>query len=356
MKHTLSLLLTISLGVQLLHAEAFPTFGIDSVSSEFFREWYQNGDLRHYLDNYSDYVIYETETTGEWGLPEQMVFSINGNSYRWNRLYLNGFRIDSRFQSGSTWYQLNMKEQSLYLNQHRGTIDFVTDSLRASKVWLSNNMGGLRGINPTTQWFINLFHQTASQRNQEGNDLSSRDYIKGAGQAEVTYGIPFRGRKLYQHAYVNFGQRMLNTFDQTGITGQYEAPYYKVQLDGTLYNSSPKVGEVPDRAEGYDNCPLSIFNCQFVENPDIAATLGARKRANQTLVGFALETNDEEQNALKKLEAKHMDMIVLNSLRKEGAAFGCDTNIVTIFRANGEKTELPKMPKTDVAKHILDLL
>ncbi len=238
MKHTSALLLlllsTLNYQLSTLHAEAFPTFGVDSVSSEFFREWYQSGDLRHYLDNYSDYVTYEAETTGEWGLPEQMVFSINGNSYRWNRLYLNGFRIDSRFQSGSTWYQLNMQEQSLFLNQHRGTIDFVTDSLRASKVWLSNNMGGLRGINPSTQWLINLFHQTASQRNQEGNDLSSRDYIKGAFQGEVTYGIPYQGKRLYQHAYANWGQRYINTFDQRGITGQYLAPYYKVQLDGEL--------------------------------------------------------------------------------------------------------------------------
>ncbi len=238
MKHTSALLLlllsTLTSQLSTLHAEAFPTFGVDSVSSEFFREWYQSGDLRHYLDNYSDYVTYEAETTGEWGLPEQMVFSINGNSYRWNRLYLNGFRIDSRFQSGSTWYQLNMQEQSLFLNQHRGTIDFVTDSLRASKVWLSNNMGGLRGINPSTQWLINLFHQTASQRNQKGNDLSSRDYIKGAFQGEVTYGIPYQGKRLYQHAYANWGQRYINTFDQRGITGQYLAPYYKVQLDGEL--------------------------------------------------------------------------------------------------------------------------
>ncbi len=238
MKHTSALLLlllsTLNPQLSTLHAEAFPTFGVDSVSSEFFREWYQSSDLRHYLDNYSDYVTYEAETTGEWGLPEQMVFSINGNSYRWNRLYLNGFRIDSRFQSGSTWYQLNMQEQSLFLNQHRGTIDFVTDSLRASKVWLSNNMGGLRGINPSTQWLINLFHQTASQRNQKGNDLSSRDYIKGAFQGEVTYGIPYQGKRLYQHAYANWGQRYINTFDQRGITGQYLAPYYKVQLDGEL--------------------------------------------------------------------------------------------------------------------------
>ena len=238
MKHTSALLLLLLspliYPLSTIHAEAFPTFGVDSVSSEFFREWYQSGDLRHYLDNYSDYVTYEAETTGEWGLPEQMVFSINGNSYRWNRLYLNGFRIDSRFQSGSTWYQLNMQEQSLFLNQHRGTIDFVTDSLRASKVWLSNNMGGLRGINPSTQWLINLFHQTASQRNQKGNDLSSRDYIKGAFQGEVTYGIPYQGKRLYQHAYANWGQRYINTFDQRGITGQYLAPYYKVQLDGEL--------------------------------------------------------------------------------------------------------------------------
>ena len=234
MKKTALLLCMMCLGMQTLRAEAFPTFGVDSVSSEFFREWYQNGDLRHYLDNYSDYVTYETETTGEWGLPEQMVFSINGNSYRWNRLYLNGFRIDSRFQSGSTTFHLNMQEQNLYLNQHRGTIDFVTDSVRLSKVWLSNNMGGLLGINPTTQKLINLYHQTASQRGQAGNDLTQRDHIKGAFQGEATYGIPYDGRRFYQHVYANWGQRLLNTFDQRGITGQYLAPYYKVQLDGQL--------------------------------------------------------------------------------------------------------------------------
>ncbi|MBR3646888.1 MAG: hypothetical protein IKN59_00670 [Paludibacteraceae bacterium] len=222
------------LGMQIARAEAFPTFGVDSVSSEFFREWYQNGDLRHYLDNYSDYVTYEAETTGEWGTPEQMVFSINGNSYRWNRLYLNGFRIDSRFQSGSTYFQLNMQEQNLYLNQHRGTIHFQTDSFRHSKVWLSNNIGALGGINPSTQKLINLYHQTASQRTQEGNNLLMRDYIKGMGQAEVTYGIPYDGRRFYQHIYAGYGRRMLNAFDTKGISGQYMAPYYKVQIDGQL--------------------------------------------------------------------------------------------------------------------------
>lgn len=98
------------------------------------------------------------------------------------------------------------------------------------------------------------------------------------------------------------------------------------------------------------------YQLKLVENPDIAATLGAKKRPNQTLVGFALETDHEEENALAKLRAKHLDMIVLNSLRNEGAAFGVDTNVVTIYHADGRKTELPKMSKSDVAKHILNNL
>lgn len=60
---------------------------------------------------------------------------------------------------------------------------------------------------------------------------------------------------------------------------------------------------------------------ELVKNPDIAATLGARKKAGQILVGFALETNNEEAHALKKLEAKNLDLIVLNSLRDAGAGF-----------------------------------
>jgi len=98
------------------------------------------------------------------------------------------------------------------------------------------------------------------------------------------------------------------------------------------------------------------MSLELVENPDIAATLGERKRANQTLVGFALETNDEEENALKKLESKHLDMILLNSLRTTDGLFGSDTNVVTVYTKDGNKIEWPKMTKTDVARNILDLI
>ncbi len=90
-------------------------------------------------------------------------------------------------------------------------------------------------------------------------------------------------------------------------------------------------------------------------NPDIAASLGAIKRPDQRMVGFALETNDEFSNAQGKLERKNLDFIVLNSLRDEGAGFGYDTNKVTLIDRKGSE-ELPLQSKKDVAKAIISKL
>ena len=88
---------------------------------------------------------------------------------------------------------------------------------------------------------------------------------------------------------------------------------------------------------------------------DIAAALGAVKRPHQRMVGFALETNDEQSNAQSKLERKNLDFIVLNSLRDEGAGFGYDTNKVTLIDRNGME-ELPLQSKKSVAKAIINKL
>lgn len=89
--------------------------------------------------------------------------------------------------------------------------------------------------------------------------------------------------------------------------------------------------------------------------PDIAAALGRMKGAGQKLVGFALETNDEQQNAQGKLQRKNFDFIVLNSLNDAGAGFRHDTNKITIIDRQG-KTEYPLKPKTEVAADIVDFL
>jgi phosphopantothenoylcysteine decarboxylase/phosphopantothenate--cysteine ligase len=89
---------------------------------------------------------------------------------------------------------------------------------------------------------------------------------------------------------------------------------------------------------------------------DIAASVGRLKKSHQFLVGFALETNDEEKHALGKMQRKNLDFIVLNSLQDENACFGYDTNKVTILDIHGNKTSLPLMSKQKVAQEIIDKL
>ena len=89
---------------------------------------------------------------------------------------------------------------------------------------------------------------------------------------------------------------------------------------------------------------------------DIAKALGTMKRQGQRLVGFALETNDEEHNAERKLREKGLDFIVLNSLADSGAGFGVDTNKITIIDHDGQRTAYPLKAKCQVAQDIVDHL
>ncbi len=93
---------------------------------------------------------------------------------------------------------------------------------------------------------------------------------------------------------------------------------------------------------------------ELLPTKDIAAELGRIKTASQLLVGFALETNDEEVNALSKMQRKNLDMIVLNSLNDKGAGFSVDTNKVTILDKAGNKTVYELKTKLEVAKDIVD--
>ncbi|AZA91503.1 DNA/pantothenate metabolism flavoprotein [Chryseobacterium nakagawai] len=93
---------------------------------------------------------------------------------------------------------------------------------------------------------------------------------------------------------------------------------------------------------------------ELVKNPDILKTMG-EKKTHQFLVGFALETQNEEENAKGKLQKKNLDMIVLNSLRDEGAGFKNDTNKIKIFTKT-EKREFDLKSKGEVAKDILNFV
>ncbi|NOS93659.1 MAG: bifunctional phosphopantothenoylcysteine decarboxylase/phosphopantothenate--cysteine ligase CoaBC [Cyclobacteriaceae bacterium] len=95
---------------------------------------------------------------------------------------------------------------------------------------------------------------------------------------------------------------------------------------------------------------------ELTKTHDIAAELGKLKKAHQLMVGFALETENEKANALKKIASKNFDLIVLNSLNDQGAGFGHDTNKVAIIHKSGVEKNFNLKSKKEVAKDIVDAI
>lgn len=110
--------------------------------------------------------------------------------------------------------------------------------------------------------------------------------------------------------------------------------------------------DVKIKREGSDEMVIRL-----VKNPDIAATLCddvKRRSAKCLMIGFALETDHEHENAVRKLRKKGLDMIVLNSMKNKGTCFGSDNNQVTLISADGAEQESPLMSKKDIARFIVD--
>lgn len=97
------------------------------------------------------------------------------------------------------------------------------------------------------------------------------------------------------------------------------------------------------------------YDIRFVKNPDIAASLGSNKRENQFFVGFSLETDNGIEEAKRKLEAKNLDAIVLNTLKDKGAGFGFATNKITII-TDSDAVPFALKDKKEVAKDIVDFI
>ena len=133
--------------------------------------------------------------------------------------------------------------------------------------------------------------------------------------------------------------------------GKQEAPS---KMRGNGSNSEEESqGETPSKMRG--NGADNGMTLRLVPNPDIAAALGKMKREGQMMVGFALETNDEEVNAKKKLEKKNLDFIVLNSLQNKGTCFQSDENQISIISKEGQR-DYEKKSKQEVARDIVDEL
>lgn len=148
--------------------------------------------------------------------------------------------------------------------------------------------------------------------------------------------------------------RRVKRIDVESAEQMYEAAmHYFPQCDGAVLCAA--VADFTPVAVASEKIKRKGDNLLIELHPtrDIAAALGSQKRTDQFLVGFALETHDEEAHAREKMQRKNFDFIVLNSLADDKAGFGYDTNKITILKASGEKQAFPLKPKTEVAADIV---
>ncbi|MFI3248440.1 MAG: hypothetical protein R3Y39_04850 [Rikenellaceae bacterium] len=220
-------LILFSLSAYGAESESESTYGVERVASGYFDDIYLYNNLVHYLDNKNLHITYQAETTGEYNQPDRMVFSVDGSSYRWNKYYMDGFRIDSRYFAGSTLYTPNMSNYDLSLDYIDSKLYFDTAE-RSENIALSYNVGGVGGISAGSESIIHLFHSTASERAYK--PIEERSSIRGAGTAELNFGVG----GYMQSLYLNFGERYMVGFDNTGIDSYYPERYGKFQLNGEL--------------------------------------------------------------------------------------------------------------------------
>lgn len=177
-----------------------------------------------------------------------------------------------------------------------------------------------------------------------GVEIAKALYARGAAVTLVLGPSALPNPSGIETIRVNSAQQMFEAvsdrFEQTDIAIMSAAV-----ADYTPVNTAPeKIKKTGDR-----------LVLELQKTPDILRTMGERKK-NQVLIGFALETNNERAYALEKLRSKNADMIVLNSLRDEGAGFGKDTNKVTLFDKSGKEFDFELQSKQQVARHIIDSL
>lgn len=126
------------------------------------------------------------------------------------------------------------------------------------------------------------------------------------------------------------------------------------EMDVAVFNAAVSDFTPVERSAAKVKRGMENWNIQMKPTTDIAGTLGKEKKEGQLLVGFALETDDEMQHAREKMERKNLDLIVLNSLKQEGAGFGTDTNRVTTIDRKGNITEGALKPKQQVASDLVE--
>ena len=244
----------------------------DSLTADFFRQWYHRSDLVYYLEAYNDHTIAETTTYGQWWIPERLTIGMEGLPFTTNRYYIDGMRTNDLFQPGSSLYVPNMQHHDLQMNITSGKFFFSTRSDEADYVQATYNFGQLGNGEPMpgTAAIFNITHLSPMQNADHYKHISARRHLRGAGQVDAAYTFKDKnGRSYPQHIYATYGQRLLTREDHSGLITDnpfYRADYYKIQADGRFPLNNLQLGYRLNFSGRQDGGSEYLFNCDEVYN------------------------------------------------------------------------------------------
>ena len=287
------------LSVLAMPAQAQTVMEHDSCSAAFFADRLHTSDVVTYLQGISPHVVYQGNHTGRWSDADGLIFSVDGQSFRQNRYYMNGMRTNLRLTSGMSPYMLNIEHQHLRIDPLRSALHFTADTAETAYLSLTGNFGNLGGINPTTEGIVHLFHGTGVEGLHKAVTEDARQHIRAAGSLDVATEVGGYRQRLF----VNAGSRRLPQYD---VNGQYDAyplysaRYFQVQLDGELpsprgFSRAGYFAAVKGKDDG-----LSEYGFNRDEQPQtltVALTLyGQRNRSRSTLTtGLTWGLNRQER-------------------------------------------------------------
>lgn len=231
----------------------------------------QTGDLVTWLQGMCDYTVYEGNHQGRWADADQLIFSIDGQSYRQNAFYLNGFRVNNRTTSGSTLYPALFEHYSTSIDPATAKVGFQGDMDfgQADYARVSGNFGGLGGVNPTTEALIRTMHGTGTDDLYKGFGADSRQHVRGAGSVDAVFSTK-HSRNYVSAAY---GNRRLPQYDHNGLLPSaplFGANNYRVQAFGEFSApGSMKYGylaNVSGKDDGFSEFYLNRGEMPRVEN------------------------------------------------------------------------------------------
>lgn len=251
-------------------------------------------ELVSYLQGANDYTIYQGNHQGRWADADGLIFSIGGHSYRQNRFWIDGIRIDNRFTPGSTLYTALYANHAMEVRTDDASLSFGSKAAD-DYVRVTGNVGGAGGINPTTVGIVHLFHGTGSEdmyrpagTQDLGINYKQRQHIRGAGTVDAL----FHSRRGQHEVTGTFGQRMLPQYDQNGLLPDaplFGANYYKLQAFGRMstkgfWNHVGYLANISGKDDGF-----SEFYYNRDEQPRLA-TFSATAYAGHAGRGSELNT------------------------------------------------------------------